>query len=176
MDPHFNRFRETGGRVINYQLWIILNELAHNYIYAATGALTDVGTANDCVSLAGSDAAKNAMSYVYYAASELVFTALAQAPSVAYQLQRYICSAVLTDLSTDVRIGCTNFPRVGRLGYSATAPTGGVELLEIDANTTLSGGSESTKMFTSGGNSAGKNSTGRNWDLPNGIALTPWPT
>ena len=76
--------------MINYQPWVLLNELAHGYIYAATGALTDVRTANDCASLAASDAAESAMNYVYYAASELILTPLAQVPSVAYQLQRYI--------------------------------------------------------------------------------------
>lgn len=177
VDPHFNRFRETGKRMINYQPWVLLNELAHGYIYAATGALTDVRTANDCASLAASDAAESAMNYVYYAASELILTPLAQVPSVAYQLQRYICSVVLTDLSPDVRLACTSFPRVKSRGYSATAPSreGSVELLEIDANTTLSGGSESANMFTNERQSAGTSSTGTEWVYPTGIALTPWP-
>ena len=177
VDPHFNRFQETGSRMTHYQLWVLLNELAHGYIYAATGALTDVKTANDCASLAASDAATSAMNYVYYAASELFFTPLAQVPSVAYQLQRYIRLAGLTHLSIDVRLGCTSFPRVNSRGYSGTAPSpqGSVELLEIDANTTLSGGSESANMFTNEGQSAGTRSTGNKWVYPNGITLTPWP-
>lgn len=70
VDPHFNRFRENGARMINYQLWVILHELAHSYIYARNGKLADVSTANDCMSLSASSAVENAQNYVYYAACE----------------------------------------------------------------------------------------------------------
>lgn len=70
VDPHFNRFRENGGRMVNYQLWVILHELAHAYIYARNGQLADVSTANDCTSLSASSAVENAQNYVYYAACE----------------------------------------------------------------------------------------------------------
>lgn len=76
VDPHFNRFRDNGKRMINYQLWVLLHELAHTYIYARTGSLLDVSTANDCTLLAGSSAVDNAQNFVYYAASELIFMPL----------------------------------------------------------------------------------------------------
>ena len=72
VDPHFNRFRDNGRRMVNYQLWVILHELAHAYIYANSGSLVDVSTANDCMSLAASSAVKNAQNYVFYAASECI--------------------------------------------------------------------------------------------------------
>ena len=69
VDPHFNRFRDTGRRMVNYQLWVILHELAHAYIYARNGQLADVSTANDCTSLSARSAVNNAQNYVFYAAS-----------------------------------------------------------------------------------------------------------
>ena len=85
VDPHFNRFRENGRRLVNYQLWVILHELAHAYIYASTGVLSDVSTANDCMSLAASSAVSNAQNFVFYAASELIVMTLTWALSMAYQ-------------------------------------------------------------------------------------------
>lgn len=70
VDPHFNRFRDDGRRFISYQLWVILHELAHAYIYARDGQLLDVSTANDCASLSATSAVNNAQNYVFYAASE----------------------------------------------------------------------------------------------------------
>lgn len=70
MDPHFNRFRDVGRRLVNYQLWVILHELAHNYIYARSGGQGDISTANDCNSLSAGSAVNNAQNFVYYAASE----------------------------------------------------------------------------------------------------------
>lgn len=70
VDPHFNRFRDSGRRLIDYQLWVILHELAHHYIYARSGRQADVMAATDCMSLTGSSAVNNAQSFVYYAASE----------------------------------------------------------------------------------------------------------
>lgn len=77
VDPHFNRFRDNGRRMVNYQLWVLLHELAHTYIYARSGSLADVSTANDCMSLAGSSAVNNAQNYVFYAASECISMTLA---------------------------------------------------------------------------------------------------
>lgn len=72
VDPHFNRFRNGGGRLVQFQLWVILHELAHAYIYARSGLVTDVSTANNCMWLAASSAVNNAQNFVFYAASELV--------------------------------------------------------------------------------------------------------
>ena len=85
VDPHFNRFRDSGKRLVNYQLWVVLHELAHAYIYARSGSLSDVANSNDCMSLSASSAVNNAQNYVYYAASELIFMVLAWLPSMAYQ-------------------------------------------------------------------------------------------
>ena len=70
VDPHFNRFRDPGERLINYQLWVILHELAQNYIYARSGSLFELPDVNDCVSLSASSAVNNAQNYVFYAASK----------------------------------------------------------------------------------------------------------
>ena len=51
-----------------------------------------------------------------------------------------------------------------------------IELLEIDANTTLSGGWESQNTSINGGQSVGNSSTGSDVDLPNAVALAPRPT
>lgn len=77
VDPHFNRFRDDGQRLINYQLWVILQQLAHTYIYARTGSLSDVSNANACMALVGSSAVNNAQNFVYYAASESISMTLA---------------------------------------------------------------------------------------------------
>ena len=85
VDPHFNRFRADGRRLINYQLWVIMHELAHAYIYARTGSLSDISYANDCIALTGSSAVNNAQNFVYYAASESSSMTLARTSSMAYQ-------------------------------------------------------------------------------------------
>ena len=72
VDPHFNRFRDSGKRLVNYQLWVILHELAHVYIYARSGSLLEISTANDCFLLAGGIAVDNAQNYVYYVASKFM--------------------------------------------------------------------------------------------------------
>ncbi len=74
VDPHFNRFRDSGKRLVNYQLWVLLHELVHVYVYARSGSLTELSTANDCVSLAAGSAVNNAQNYVFYAASKSLIT------------------------------------------------------------------------------------------------------
>lgn len=146
-DPHFNRFRDSGRRMIDYQLWIIMSELVHAYIYARSGSLTEIENVNDCISLAGGSAVNTARNYIFYAAM--------------------------------IRLGCTSFPRDRRHQYSDTIPIhpGSVELLEIDANTTLSGGAEQRNISTtSTGLSTNDTSSGTFADLSNGIALAPWWT
>ena len=77
-----------------------------------------------------------------------------------------------------IRLGCTNFPQVRRPVSSGGVPIyrSGIELLEIDANTTLIIGSGSQNVSTYGGQSVGKNSTKTGGDLPNLVAPAPWPT
>ena len=80
VDPHFNRFRADGKRLVNYQLWILLHELAHIYVYAKTGLLIDVMPPNDCALLTGGNAVGNPQNYVYYAASKSVLMTLPWMP------------------------------------------------------------------------------------------------
>ena len=84
VDPNFNRFRESGARMINYQLWVILSSLVQNYAYARSGRLVDVATANDCRSLSARNAAASPRNYVLYAASELTFIIVAFVRSMSY--------------------------------------------------------------------------------------------
>ena len=62
--------------------------------------------------------------------------------------------------------------------FSGTVPfhQGSVELMEIDANTTLSGGSGSQNNSAYRGQSIGNTSTRISVDLPNIVAPAPWPT
>ena len=80
VDPHFNRFRADGKRLVDYQLWVLLHELAHVYVYAKYGNLYDVSAPNDCALLSGSSAISNAQNYVYYAASKSVLMNLPWMP------------------------------------------------------------------------------------------------
>ena len=76
VDPNFNRFRDSGKRLVNFQLWVLLHELLHSYIYARSGSLSEVSTANDCASLAAGSALDNTQNYVFYAASKSIFLLL----------------------------------------------------------------------------------------------------
>ena len=176
VDPHFNRFRDRGTRLVNYQIWVLLHELAISYIYARSGSLLGVSTANDCQLLAASNAVDNAMSYVYYVASECIFISVALVPFMA--CLHYIRSGHADGCGLDIRLGCTNFPRNGRSAHDGTIPIhqGSVELLEIDTNTTLIGGSESRNVSSYGGQSIGNSSVGNIVGQSNVVALAPWPT
>ena len=70
VNPHFRRFDQDGRRMLMFQLWAILHELAHYYIYASNGAMVDFYDVNSCLILAPSEAVKNAQNFVYYAASK----------------------------------------------------------------------------------------------------------
>lgn len=143
VDPHFNRFRDTGKRLINFQIWVILQELALSYIYARSGSLLSVSAANDCYMLASSDAVNNAMSYVYYVASESFFQASISLGPLFNGAVHYTCSGHTDDeCGLDIRLGCTNFPQYRRSSYDGTIPIhpGSVELLEIGPNNTISAG------------------------------------
>ena len=68
----------------------------------------------------------------------------------------------------DIRLGCTDFPRQQRSSYSATSPINtSVELLEIDANTTLTGGVRSQNTSVYDGGSVGNDSIRTSVDIPN---------
>ena len=69
----------------------------------------------------------------------------------------------------DIRLGCTDFPRPQRSSYDGTSPinTSGVELLEINANTTLTGGVRSQNTSVYEGGSVGNDSIRNIVDIPN---------
>lgn len=168
VDPHFNRFRDTGKRLVNFQIWVLLQELALSYIYSRSGSLLDVSNANDCYMLAASDAVNNARNYVYYVASEfsLIFY---------LRLLQWCCAPHLfghaDGCGLDIRLGCTDFPQYRRSTYGGTIPIhpGSVELLEIGPNTTSAGDSGLQSVSSSGGQSIGNSSVGTN-------TLVSWPT
>lgn len=168
VDPHFNQFRDTGKRLVDFQIWVLLQELALSYIYSRSGSLLDVSTANDCYNLAPSDAVNNARSYVYYVASEL--------SSVFYLNSfRWCCTPHLLghadDCGPGIRLGCTDFPQYRRSSYEGTIPIhpNSVELLEIGPNTTSAGDSRSQSVSSYGGQSIGNSSVATN-------TLVSWPT
>ena len=68
----------------------------------------------------------------------------------------------------DIRLGCTDFPRPQRPAHdNSPINTSGVELLEIDANTTLTGGVRSQNTSVNEGGSVGNDSIRTIVDIPN---------
>ena len=70
VDPHRNRFAQDGKNLIKYQLWHLLHELVHYYVYATQEAHLDIYGVNACLVLRSKSALLNAQSYIYYVASE----------------------------------------------------------------------------------------------------------
>lgn len=72
VNTYMNKFREDGERQRLFRTWILLEELAHYYIYTSTlrKDAPDIYDVNKCVRLAAKTAYLNAVSYVYYAASK----------------------------------------------------------------------------------------------------------
>ena len=70
-----NKFRENGRRQRQFRIWILLEELAHYYIYTSTlrKDAPDIYDVNKCFRLAAETAYLNAVSYVYYVASKYSF-------------------------------------------------------------------------------------------------------
>ena len=72
VDPqHPNSFLGDGESMVKYQLWVLLHELAHQYIYAANGGSSDIYLVNDNLDLLAAEAVRNAQSFTYYVASKL---------------------------------------------------------------------------------------------------------
>ena len=71
-----NKYRENGQRQRLFRMWILLEELAHYYIYTSTlrKDAPDIYNVNECARLPAETAYLNAISYVYYAASKLSST------------------------------------------------------------------------------------------------------
>ena len=70
VDPHQNLFVGDGKSLYKYQLWHVLHELVHYYVYSTKGNALEVFPINICLFLFGEAAVLNAQSYIYYAASK----------------------------------------------------------------------------------------------------------
>ena len=68
--PHFNRFAGDGGRFLSYRIWVLLHELAHQYIFETRGTEVDVYPVNECAGLDAVAAVENAQNYAFYVASK----------------------------------------------------------------------------------------------------------
>ena len=80
VDTHRNQFENSGEGMLDFQLWKIMIELAHAYIYARAGYLVNIQDINDCTAVAARNAVNSATSYAFYAASERIFVIVAKAP------------------------------------------------------------------------------------------------
>ena len=69
VDVSQNRFVQDGKSLVRYQLWHIMHELVHYYVYSATQKRVDVYGINACLILSGRIAILNPQSYTYYVAS-----------------------------------------------------------------------------------------------------------
>ena len=70
VSPHFNRFKQDGGRLLGYRVWVLLHELVHHYIFERSGTQDDFYSANECAGLSASAAMENAQNFVFYVASK----------------------------------------------------------------------------------------------------------
>lgn len=70
VNPHGNLFVQNGKSLIKYQLWHILHELVHYYVYSTKEKHLDVYGINACLALISARAVLNAQSYTYYVASK----------------------------------------------------------------------------------------------------------
>lgn len=68
--PHFNRFKQDGGSLLGYRIWVLLHELVHHYIYETSGTEDDFYSVNECAALSASAAVENAQNFVFYVASK----------------------------------------------------------------------------------------------------------
>ena len=90
MNTNTNRFKRNvsrqsfvGFELTMYRMWILLEELAHKYYYAATGIdAKDVYNVNKASRLSPQDALANGPSYCYYAASGSSISSLEAQTSV----------------------------------------------------------------------------------------------
>ena len=72
ISTYINRFQSNGASLTQFQLWVLLEEIVHIYIYATTGAVTDVADVNKCVRLSAQASSENARNYLFYVASKFI--------------------------------------------------------------------------------------------------------
>jgi len=69
-----NRFKTqyegNGDSVVHFQMWVLLEELAHYYIYMTTQRELDIYNVLTCVRMNGEDSSQNPHNYLYYVASK----------------------------------------------------------------------------------------------------------
>ena len=71
IDPkHPHLFAQDGGSLCVYQVWYLLHEMVHYYVWASKQDSSDFYFVNQCAQLSGREAILNAQSYIYYAASK----------------------------------------------------------------------------------------------------------
>ena len=69
VDPSGSRFLQSGTSQVEYQIWYIIHELVHYYIWPTKREKVDIYDVNKCVELPGHRAVLNPTSYEYYASS-----------------------------------------------------------------------------------------------------------
>ena len=70
VDHRINRFLGNGAKISHFQIWVLLEEIAHYYINAGKGNTVDVYDINKCARLSARASISNANNYLYYVASK----------------------------------------------------------------------------------------------------------
>ena len=70
LDSNRKWFLDIGISLTKYQIWLLIHELVHYYVWTTKQQHLDVYNINRCLLLPGSSAVMNPQSYVYYAASK----------------------------------------------------------------------------------------------------------
>ena len=76
------QFEGDGFAFTKYQMWILLHELVHAYVFVANGGSLDIYWVNECLDLPGNETVMNAQSFTYYVASELATSPYFLLPSM----------------------------------------------------------------------------------------------
>ena len=70
VNKYQGNFYQNGDMMTNYQLPIVMHELAHFYIQKTVGTPSDSYDVNDCLRLNAGESVENAMNFEYYVASK----------------------------------------------------------------------------------------------------------
>lgn len=68
--PNQNRFEQDGKNLIRYQIWHIIHELIHYYVWSTKEMNFDIYPINACLKMKSRFTVLNPNSYTYYAASK----------------------------------------------------------------------------------------------------------
>ena len=133
VDSQSNAFADNGLGMIVFQMWAVMHELVHMYIYWSSGAELDLYDINQCLHLPESETVQNAQNYAFYAASQSEFSRT-----------EIRDKNLLANPMVDIRLGCRVFPDV----QSRRFPD--VEFLEIEANSTSKSTSDGRNLTIEG--------------------------